>query len=72
MSKPFFRNRENTRPKRPVLAPDDYKRRRRERRIDRTASLESQVRAWADTRKALEPLLLSNSESTLFPLAPIE
>lgn len=32
----------------PALTPDEYKRRRRERRIDRTARLESEVRAWAE------------------------
>ncbi|MBI4662448.1 MAG: hypothetical protein HY735_26830 [Verrucomicrobia bacterium] len=31
-----------------VLAPDEYKRRRRERRMDRTAALEPQVRTWAE------------------------
>lgn len=36
------------RPPRPALAPDDYKRRRRARRIDRTARAEPQVRAWAE------------------------
>jgi hypothetical protein len=33
-----------------VLAPDDYKRLRRERRTNRTARLESHVRAWAEQR----------------------
>ena len=32
----------------PVLAPDDYKRRRRERRMQRTLQSEAAVRGWAE------------------------
>jgi hypothetical protein len=38
-----FRNRN-----RPVLAPGEYKRRRRERRMERTLHSEAVVRGWAD------------------------
>ena len=39
----------HSRPRKAILlAPDEYKRRRRERRMDRTARLESEVRAWAE------------------------
>ena len=34
--------------RRPVLAPDGYKRRGRQRRIERTSHSEAEVRAWAD------------------------
>jgi hypothetical protein len=33
---------------RPVLSPDEYKKQRRERRMERTSRLESEVRAWAE------------------------
>jgi hypothetical protein len=33
--------------KHPVLGPDDYKRRRRERRMDRTRESETTIHAWA-------------------------
>jgi hypothetical protein len=31
-----------------VLSPEEYKKQRRERRMERTSGLESQVRAWAE------------------------
>ncbi|MEI6784911.1 MAG: hypothetical protein WCQ21_28780 [Verrucomicrobiota bacterium] len=31
-----------------VLSPEEYKRQRRDRRMERTSRLESQVRAWAE------------------------
>lgn len=31
-----------------ILSPDEYKRQRRERRMERTSGLESEVRAWAE------------------------
>ena len=36
--------------KRILLSPDDYKRQRRERRMDRTGALEPLVRSWAEQR----------------------
>src|SRR5438309_1429155 len=33
---------------RQILSPDEYKRRRRHRRIERTSHSEAQVRAWAE------------------------
>ncbi len=35
---------------RPVLAPNDYKRQRRGRRMERTAHSESEIRAWTEQR----------------------
>src|SRR5207247_3556726 len=34
--------------RRVVLSPDDYKRQRRERRMQRTSHSEAQIRAWAE------------------------
>ena len=33
---------------RPVLSPEEYKKQRRERRMERTSRLEEQVRVWAE------------------------
>ncbi len=33
-----------------MLTPDEYKRQRRDRRMNRTARLEDEVRAWAERR----------------------
>jgi len=47
MSQPKSRGHRQSQPP-PELVPDEHKRRRRERRMDRTSDLETEIRAWAE------------------------
>jgi hypothetical protein len=50
---------------RQVLSPEEYKRQRRERRMERTSGLESVVRAWAE-RKGCAVRVLNDGHHWLF------
>jgi hypothetical protein len=52
-------------PVRKVLSPEEYKRQRRERRMERTAGRESQVRAWAE-RQGCSLRVLNDGHHWLF------
>jgi hypothetical protein len=49
----------------PVLSPDEYKRRRREHRLQRIAHSEVEIRAWAEARGCLLRVL-NGSQHWLF------
>jgi hypothetical protein len=50
---------------RPVLSPEEYKKQRRERRMERTSHLEDQVRVW-DERHGCSLRVLNDGHHWLF------